>query len=720
MINRDNERDLEREDENNERVEAMLDQDAAEEIFAQDNEQNTDVSLNEEYHDDLTDIIKNLENNRISSLDLTDVTIVERQFNRLCKAIEKGGNFLQEITYSADACVFEGFDETTDVISGKLFESFSKCTNLTGIDLEATDISNDNIHLIIDLIRNNPRLTYLKFKDCNMNSQVLLTLASAFAKAEIFSDSQIEVIDLSGNNFDLMSLKQLTTNLKNIKSIKNLDLYNSHIDDEMMISITDLIVNRNLKNICLNNNNISHNGIKHLCDALTQTQIKNPMIIRPISLNLISNPIGEKGLLVLADFIENGGQLSKLYFSVSENDDVKDESLIALIAAANKNFYLKVLSCVSRANWNSSVLTTVTNQLKSNSRLISINLGVWENSLSIDLLKYNFTLRHIFGWRPINDVIHSDKIKLNARTRIDLSLAMNTLLSQLLNTFVFANIDSANLVFLIMEIKQLLAKDHIPQPLLDIFTSILSTYDLGNSVIVNLKPKDKLIVLKAMRNILKTAHSSKYNEDLQKFCKIYSFLVTTKLKNNPALHQDNNKKAINVSSAINQAVNQLIKNCNDEALEFAKTNTSVTQPQALIPTIALQLPSLKDLCYHVVALQIINEQSYVLLGSLKSFLPIDLAGELDHIPRLLPQLTACNANPIFKVNQANLSPTLFTWKGKNFGIELLPANEDGKEDAKEDEQDKNDDVVRGLSGPRKESKNEPIVTLKLRLGNSKH
>lgn len=691
MMNRDNDR----EDEVNENAEINQDEDA---MFDEDDFSNDDADTDDNCWNALTSVIEGLERNELDRLFLGEGVIAKNQFDRLCAAIEKSKNHLTQFSYCTNSLRFVGFEHALNYsLTEKLLSSVAKCNNLIILELSNSDISWENMHLIADIIRNNNKLIHIDFALCQIPyRQTLLTLAQVFGEEQVVSASQLENLDLSNINFDLMSLDALTMNLKHIKSLKKLNLCACQINDEMIISIADLIVNSNLKEINLSNNQITHVGIQHLCDALTKARM-NTASVNLIKLDLNQNPIGSKGYLAFAEFIKNGGQLKLLSLTTLDHDDIDDDSFLALIAASNQNPHLRTLVCFKEQGWRPAVMRAVSNQLKSNVSLTEINLGEWDEYLIIDMLQYNFTLLNIFGWQTSNIMIGLQGLYGNRENKINLSLALNSLLSQLLNKFVFANIEAMNQIFNIMETKQLLVKDHLPKSLIEIFNSILTKDKLGEKVIVNMKPSDRTSMLRCMSDILKSTQSSDYPVKLETFLNYYNVLVNSKQKQLPTLYIPNSQLGFSYDSY------QIIKNCKGEALELATANAQINQTVSLIPIIALQLPSLKDLCFHVVSLQILTEFTLSAWLSAKANLPSDLADELNHVLRLLPKPVVNTLDEVL-----HRGPTLFGWSRANLGVVLQPTKDEDECDNHADHEAK------------KESKNEAIVTRNFRLGNSRH
>lgn len=653
--------------------------------------------------DILQDSIEKLEKNELNNLIIDgDWQIDESKVNRLCDAIVKGKENITEITYASDVITFlgfnhVGFNRTRNEINTQILKAFTLCQNLTCLDLSCTQINTEQAHLLAQIIRNNTQLSELILVDCSMSNPELMIIADLFAEEQFIINNQIESIDLSENDFDLESLKQLTTSLQNIKSIETLLLSNSNIDDLMMEPIAHIITNSKLKEISLSVNRITHVGVKQLCDALTLVRENNPAQTMPISLNLSLNPIGKRGILALAEFIENNGQLKALSLHIEEEDEIDDESILKFIAATNNNFNLQELVCLKSNGWSNAVMTAVSNLLKSNCSLTTINFDLWEENLIIDMLTYNFTLLNVNNWQeynPQND--HQNNLAEFRLSKVDLSLAMNALLSQILHANVFANIDIANQVYQMMEMKQLILKDHIPKSLLAVFNSILIQDGLGQSIIMHTHPLVRKGILKAMYDVLRDAQTSEYQDTLSTFFKLYQLMVNTEKRNLATLNYlEDSILSLDIKAS------KLIKNGESEACELAERLQPGAQRPVVIPLIALQIPSLKDLCYHIVSLQIIGEQSHVILGNYKTMLPTDISGELDHIPRLLPHMSS----PIYR------GATFFYWDKINLGVQLLPC--------KPDEQVQNEDVDAAHAN-KKRSNSEPLFPRNFRLGNSKH
>src|SRR5207244_1623459 len=108
--------------------------------------------------------------------------------------------------------------------------------------------------------------------------------------------------------------------------------------------------------LSLYDNQIGDLGIKSLFNAMMLADI-NLKYQSERHLVLNENPIGDQGILAIAKFLENNGQLTKLYINTPINVD--DTNLVVLIASINKNIYLKDINCLqSRQGWEKSALIT--------------------------------------------------------------------------------------------------------------------------------------------------------------------------------------------------------------------------------------------------------------------------------------------------------------------------------------------------------------------------
>lgn len=677
MMNRDNERDNERDEEIVNDNEAMNEDSGTEDnndsdrnddndnVHDDNNDSDNDSNSEDEDRRELNDLIEDINKNRLL---ITDVRISEKSFARLCDAIADAKNRLTSIAYESDSFNVIGSEQTTDVINGQLLTSISLCSNLTSLDLDNTPINDENMHILADIIRNNPNLSNLSLNNCTIDGGKLKILSEVFAEVNF---DHLETIYLLDNNLELANVKSLTT-LKNIKSLKTLYLDECHINDDMMITIADLIINSNLKYLSLSYNPITHLGIKNFCQALTIARLNNPESVRPFALDLISISIDNKGLLALAEFIEKGGPLQKLSIQTTATD-LDDSNLLTLIAATNKNPYIHELHCTKQNSqeWSPKILTAVSKELQSNSTLKDIYLGPWDESLIIDMLKYNFTFQSISTTN-------------NPSERLTLALCLNRCLALLLNKYAFANIGAINEIFFIMEMKQNLFRNNIPKSLFTILHSIFKQHDFFRNVIIDLYQQDRKVALKTMCSALQSVQTSKFQEEMEKLLLVYDNLHHASQYIN---------KAPQRFFGFNVSKDPLILSiiCKAEVAKIAASPITLNQTEIIIPTIAFQIPSLKDLCFHMIALAVIhNEESHDTLRWFKSVLIKDLGDELNHIERLLPQLSV-SAQP----NESD----------RNLGIQLISTN-------KETQTEENDDESRGNE--------KAIVPWNLRLTNSKH
>lgn len=640
-------------------------------------------------YDEWDDEIEMLKSGRMHTYSLCQATINKKQFEQLCFALNEGCESLTSFSFSYSLIQFsQEFDEDEDALAERILTILTTCHNLTSLDLSYTSISNENSHLVAEIIRNNSNLCSLNLSHCAIYNQALITLGDVFGEERVIEFNQLEEILLSANNFSLTGFHHFMSGLKNITSLKKLDISANNIDDEMANEILELITDTNLYAIELNNNQITSIGIKNICNAITISTIKNLGSIRPFSLSLNQNPIGNAGLLALTKFLENNGPLADLSILIPPNHAIEGRKVAKLIAATNKNSYLKCLTCLNAPRkWDQAILVGVFDELKSNCTLVSINLGEWKEDLVIDMLKYNFTLQHIYNYTDNTQDFYSV-----AADRVNLSLSMNILLDQILSKNIFANIDVINQIIFIMKAKQCLTKNDITKPLAALLGVIVSSAGILNPVILNLEAKDRTTVLNVIAGTLAKVGTPLYKSTLNGvLVKTIDYLLQELNKNNKDISANHFSLYYRTNPKI------LIKSCLTEANKLEGTLSQNTQQPVIIPTIALQLPSLKDLCYHVVALQIMKEQSYVTLNAKKQQIPADLACDLDRVTSLLPGLSVCTRQGYF------FSEWILK---KKSGVQLVPAIADESfEDIQQAEHENNKELL--------------PVTHRLRLTNSK-
>lgn len=590
------------------------DEQAEQDEYNDSDERSYSSDASDEYISALDRMINELEDGSLDELTTAGMDITKSQFERICTALKHGknnnlisvhihiNNYFQ-ITDLED-------DESRESYTRMILFSLASCRNIQNLDLSETAINGENSKLVANIIRNNPNLIKLTLANCQIYNRGMEVIFSVFGEEQIIKSSQIQVINLEGNKFEAKGLNYAIGKIKHIKTLKELNLANNNIedsvvDDDNVISklANNVIANINLVKINLSENQISHVGVKMLCDALGSYQSKNPDS-QAIDLNLSANPTSHGSLEVLAKFIANNGKLHGLWIEPSDVRFIVDNDiLLEFFSATNQNSYLRVLSYLNVfTTWDKKKLIKILESLKHNHTLTTLDLGFLPSSIRDSIPNSLFRSNHTL-------------INFSPKTELNMNLQMNQLLNELLKNHVFANITARNEIFYIMKIKSLISIT----PNLTNAMKLLLDYTLMGIPYAH----NRIKFLNVLCNLLthyQTQPSPLYDKYLRKYHK-YSDQIFA-------------RDDLESRERLGQLVVSMKKT------DDLNNNHKFRHKLVSTPVIAVKCPSLKEHCMNFVALQIIHDQfhPHETLKAKLAVLPYDLVSELSFVIRLLPSI----------------------------------------------------------------------------------
>lgn len=560
-------------------------------------------------HKDLAELLTQLDAGTLEHLRLAYPTISTAHLKKLSSAISKGNNNnLTSISINMCRTAIKMIDsgDTHESLTAMLLSSLASCCTIQSLDLFGTTIYDENAHLVANIIRNNPNLIELKLAACMLSKQALQTIFAVFKEKQVIERCQIHGISLANNRFGAIGLQDTIEILKNIKTLKSLDLSNIIINDVVVVKLAELIVDVNLMSIKLNKCLIGLAGIKLICEALKTRQANNFETALPIDLDLFGNYFGMSELLELAELINNNVKVNGLWL-----DTTVYSNLLPLINAANNNSHLRILACVIKSatlDWDAKNLLEAMEALKHNHTVTDLNLGgeiPLSSELLIDLFKDNCTLTNFAYQLRFKEQIYK----------------INILISELLNQHVFANIAIRNEILFALQIKSLLCSSNMPNALIKLLESDFASIP---------RAKNKKEILENISHLLVSCQTPFYINYLQNYVELTRNLLNVDLM---VVH------------------NELVKNCQDDArLTATASGTSINATNQtlslLLPTLIIECPSLKNLCLNVIALQIISDklQPHSTLSGKQAALPLELVSELNLVKRMLPPVISSQNN----------------------------------------------------------------------------
>lgn len=588
--------------------------------------------------------LSNLEAGLTTEFDCSSYELTKAVIERLCIAIKDNNSKLISFKFFMSRFYVRDLlpDEMLHPYIAKILTSLSTCTNLMSLDL-CMEINNDNAHLLSNILRKNPKLINICFESCTLDNQALITIFEPFEDEVFLAQCQIESINLSFNWFDKIGLQYLIKRLMNMKNLIHLNLSRNNIGDEITSEISKLIIaSPNLINIDLCAARMSDPGIKNICNALSITPC-----IQPIYLSITRNSIGDDGFLALTQLLKNQ-KVKELCISTS---DINDHSLFEVMCAANHNPYLLAIKCTRLTNYDTGILEKIANEFKSNSTLISLNLGQIDSSIFLDMMQHNVALQKVFNFKAVAFDDVSQACENENRKKIELHAAFNNFTAELLNQNVFPTISLYNQLRIIFDIKSLIGKK-LPLSLLGLLNFYISeSYALD--FILSVNADTRLQYLNAISSVLNLFGTPSYqtccNEFLTVFNPIYD-AAPLRLKNYLC-------RLIRICREDPQ--NSIIFDANDMIQHNA-------QP------VILEVPSLKDLCLDVIATQFIFadiERSHAQLALISSMLVADLVEELERVKRLLPSVQSNDQKIINNIHRMYIHGFFCTG---NKGVQLIP------------------------------------------------
>ncbi len=221
-------------------------------------------------------------------LHLSDITLKPEFFECL-----KNNKTIEGITYVS---YFNG------PIGSPNFHSFidvlSNNNTIKYIDLPEAYLSDEKIDILCKCLEPNTSVTYL-----NLESNAI-TLNGINSLTELLQKNpNIKHLNLTRNEFNHLCIERLSQGIQNLES---LDLSYTHLNDNSLIHISNVLNNTNISRLDIKFNHLSPNGILPLCESLkTNNKLKY--------INLEINGISDEGAQHLANALSINNSITELH-----------------------------------------------------------------------------------------------------------------------------------------------------------------------------------------------------------------------------------------------------------------------------------------------------------------------------------------------------------------------------------------------------------------------
>ena len=251
-----------------------------------------------------------------------------------------------------------------------------------GVVLERNNMSTQLANSVANVIKNNSNLQELVLANNNLGPSATVILRA------LKEHTQLEVLDLDGNNMTGQVAEDLANVIKNNSNLEQLGLENNNMGPSTTMILQALKENSTLKVLNLNGNNIIGQVAEDLANViksnskLEQLGLENSnlgpsatVILQALKensqlkvLNLNSNNITGQGAEDLANVIKNNSGLEELHLS---NNDFRSAATV-ILQALKENSQLKVLNL---NNMTGQVAEDLANVIKNNSGLEELHLS---------------------------------------------------------------------------------------------------------------------------------------------------------------------------------------------------------------------------------------------------------------------------------------------------------------------------------------------------------
>ncbi|CAF3997705.1 unnamed protein product [Adineta steineri] len=230
---------------------------------------------------------------------------------------------------------------------------------LTAVDLSHNEIGDVGAQHLVDTLRNHQTLTTLDLSHNRIGNNGAQYLHDAFRKSKTLIQ-----LNLEENPGSFCTIVSAAIQIRNDRTITEMDLHGKIIDDIEMQFLTDaLINNETIIKLDLSQNKIGDIGIQHLADAL--------QINRTITeLDLSQNHIGDEGIQYLANALQINTTITNLKL---EQNKISDIGIQYLADALKDNKVLSVLE-LSYNEISNNGLQYLDDALKENKTLIKLDL----------------------------------------------------------------------------------------------------------------------------------------------------------------------------------------------------------------------------------------------------------------------------------------------------------------------------------------------------------
>ncbi|CAF1516181.1 unnamed protein product, partial [Adineta steineri] len=218
---------------------------------------------------------------------------------------------------------FEHVDEATQHQSGDPSKKIQSKHYLS------CEVSNDNINVVIDALRNNKPLTKLTIDGSEIEDDAFQQLAHALKFNETLQTLNLNNYRRNGNY-----LEHLSEILQQTKTLTSLCLEKNNMEDDGMYYLANILpYNTTLIRLDLYNNNIGCKGIEHLADVLRQNKSLEILC-------LSDDELGDTEILILANALRCNKTLTAFTFC---NDQIKTNGAKYLANALRHNKTLTTL-----------------------------------------------------------------------------------------------------------------------------------------------------------------------------------------------------------------------------------------------------------------------------------------------------------------------------------------------------------------------------------------
>lgn len=177
------------------------------------------------------------------------------------------------------------------------------------------------------------------------------------------ADKEINLMDIEPEPFTDADIQKLCHDLRiYYESIDQLDLRGRQIGNTGITCLVNLLKNKNIKDLRLDNNGIEDDGLQAILMAL-----KSNSVLEVLTLD--KNKISQNGAKHIARFLETNNTLKGLSLGANE---IGDDGLAIIARALKMNSTLEVINLESNSI---QKLNALSDMLKVNTRLQSINLS---------------------------------------------------------------------------------------------------------------------------------------------------------------------------------------------------------------------------------------------------------------------------------------------------------------------------------------------------------